>query len=141
MVNRNSEKFRLSHPGILFLCFVLSSIAGMSAARTLPILASGDHVWFATEYGLYRYNKAQDEWSVFSAGNGLAGSSVRDIGIDEGIIWVATDRGVSNSDVRFSDWRSYTTEDGLPGNDVRCLASSQDYIWIGTDKGAARFDK
>ncbi len=127
--------------GIPLLCIMLFSItapASGSITRTLP---SGDHVWFATHHGLYRYNKVQDEWSVFSTGNGLAGNNVRHIGINEGIIWVATDGGVSNSDVRFSDWRSYTTEDGLPGNDVRCMAFSEDYVWIGTDKGIARFDK
>lgn len=127
--------------GILAFCLLLFSIAASALGRTAPILSEGDHVWLATEYGLYRYNKAQDEWSVFSAGSGLAGNDVRDIGTDEGIIWVATDGGVSNSDVRFSDWRSYKTEDNLPGNDIRCVAFSEDYVWIGTSVGAARFDK
>ncbi|MFC1718610.1 hypothetical protein ACFL6S_33455 [Candidatus Poribacteria bacterium] len=127
--------------GILAFCLVLSSIVASALGRTSPILSEGDHVWFATEYGLYRYSKSQDEWSIFSAGSGLAGNDIRDIGTDEGIIWIATDGGVSNSDVRFSDWRSYAIEDGLPSNDVRCVAFSEDYVWIGTGDGAARFDK
>ena len=127
--------------GISFLCLVLFSMTSAAFGRTAPILSAGDHVWFATKHGLYRYDGVQDEWSIFSAGSGLAGNDVRDIGIDEGIIWVATDRGVSNSDVRFSDWRSYTTDDGLPSDDVRCVAFSEDYVWIGTAGGAARFDK
>jgi len=107
----------------------------------MPILPSGDRVWFATKYGLYRYNKVQDEWSVFAAGNGLSGSEIRDIGVDEGIIWVATDNGISNSDLRFSDWRSYTVDDGLPSNDIKAIGFSEDYVWVGTAGGAARFDK
>jgi ligand-binding sensor domain-containing protein len=132
---------RAKDRGILFLCLLLFSIAASAFARTAPILPTGDNVWFATEYGLYRYDKAQDEWSAFSAGSGLAGNDVRDIGIDEGIVWVATDGGVGNSDVRFGDWRSYTANDGLPSDDAKCIAFSEDYVWIGTDGGAARFDK
>ncbi len=132
---------RIKGWGIYFFSLLLFSIAASVFARSLPILPSGDHVWFATGHGLHRYNTAQDEWSVFSLESGLAGNDVRDIGIDEGIIWVATDGGISNSDVRFSDWRSYTTSDGLPGDDVRCVAFSEDYVWIGTSAGVARFDK
>jgi frataxin-like iron-binding protein CyaY len=131
----------LSHRGIPLLCIMLFSITAPASGSITRALPSGDQVWFATRHGLYRYNKTQDEWSVFSTGNGLAGNDVRHIGINEGIIWVATDGGVSNSDVRFSDWRSYTTEDGLPSNDIKCIAFSEDYVWIGTDNGAARFDK
>jgi len=144
-IRGKSEIFKLSRWtvfwGIPAFCLLLFSIAAPVFGRTAPILSEGDHVWFATSYGLYRYNKTQDEWSVFSAGGGLAGNDVRDIGISDGIIWVATGSGVSNSDVRFSDWRSYTTEDGLPGHDITCIAFSEDYVWVGTSSGAARFDK
>ena len=132
---------KIGNKGILLLCLVLFSVRMPAFGRTAPILPSGDYVWFATKHGLHRYERTQDEWSVFSSGVGLAGNDVRDIGIDEGIIWVATDGGISNSDVRFSDWQSYTTTDGLPSNDVRSIAFSEDYVWIGTSEGVARFDK
>ena len=109
-------------------------------AMALPILPSEDSVWFAIKNGLYKYNKTQNEWSVFSSKNGLAGDEIRDIGIDEGIIWVATNGGVSNSDVRFNDWRSFTS-DKISSQNARCVAFSKDYVWIGTDKGVSRFDK
>lgn len=121
----------------LTLFLIVSPVFG----KTPPILSSGDHVWFATEHGLYRYDKSQDEWSVFSIGNGLAGNDIRDIGVDEDIIWIATNGGISNSDIRFSDWRSYTADDGIPDNSAQCVAFSEDYVWIGTDNGASRFDK
>jgi ligand-binding sensor domain-containing protein len=109
-------------------------------AMALPILPSEDSVWFAIKNGLYKYNKTQNEWSVFSSKNGLAGDKILDIGIDEGIIWVATNSGVSNSDVRFNDWRSFTS-DKISYQNARCVAFSKDYVWIGTDKGVSRFDK
>lgn len=100
-----------------------------------PTLSVGDQVWFASESGLYRYDKIQDEWSVFALGN------IRDIGVNEGIIWVASDNGISNSDVRFSDWRTYKTGDGIPSDNAISMAFSRDYVWIGTDAGVGRFDK
>ncbi len=127
--------------GIYFFCISLFYLSNLAESKNPSIISSENYVWFATDKGLYRYNKTQDSWDVFSKVNGLAGDNIRDIGIDEGIIWVATDGGISNSDLRYSDWRTYTTSDGIPGNDVRCIAFSKDYVWIGTDKGAGRFDK
>ena len=112
---------RIRNWGICFFCLVLFLLRTPASGITTPILPSADHVWFAAKHGLSRYDKAQDEWSVF-----LAGNDVRDIGIDEGIIWDAPASDVYNSDVRFSDWRSYTMDDGLPSDNVKCVAFSED---------------
>jgi hypothetical protein len=126
---------------LVFILFFSLKLSAYSFTMIPTTLSVNDKVWFATSSGLYRYDKVQDEWVIFSTGNGLAGNNIRDIGVDEGVIWVATDGGVSNSDLRFSDWRSYAVTDGLPDNNVRCLAFSEDYIWVGTDQGVGRFDK
>jgi len=134
--NIGQEMWRLGIALIfMMLLFICTQLYGM----TPTILPSEDSLWFATKHGLYRYNKTQNEWSVFSSINGLAGDDVRKVGIEEGIIWVATDKGVSNSDIRFNDWRSYTTDAFSKG--TNCIAFSKDYVWIGTNEGVARFDK
>ncbi|MGQ9609061.1 MAG: ligand-binding sensor domain-containing protein, partial [bacterium] len=132
------KKYQL---GIYLFCISLFFLSDPAVSKNPMIISSENYVWFATDHGLYRYNKTQDSWDVFSKANGLTGNNIRDIYIDEGIIWIATNEGLCNSDLRFSDWRTYTTSDGIPSNDIRCIASSKDYIWIGTSKGVGRFDK
>lgn len=78
------KKYQL---GIYLFCISLFFLSDPAVSKNPMIISSENYVWFATDLGLYRYNKAQDSWDVFSKASGLAGNNIRDICIDEGMIW------------------------------------------------------
>ena len=69
--------------GILAFCLLLSSITASSWGRTAPILSAENHVWFATGYGLYRYDKTQDEKYLVNANNLLKYQCINDLNLND----------------------------------------------------------
>lgn len=112
-----------------------------SAGR--PIVLDGatdafasEFVFFATDYGIYAFNRNSETWSRITTASGLPSNRVLALGLDEGVLWVATDSGLTSADVRIGDWQTCD----LPGT-VRALAFDDRYVWAGGDSGLARFDK
>jgi hypothetical protein len=112
-------------------------------AADQPIILDGatdayasEFVFFATDYGIYIFNRNSETWSRITTASGLPSNRALALGLDEGVLWVATDSGIASADVRVNDWQTYD----LPGT-VRALAFDDRYVWAGGDSGLARFDK
>jgi ligand-binding sensor domain-containing protein len=92
-----------------------------------------DHVWFGTKgSGLWMWDG--QEWSQYTADDGLAGDTVWTVAFDgAGRVWVGTSGGLSVLDGE--SWTTFTTADGLAYSDVRALVFANDGVWIGTWKG------
>jgi hypothetical protein len=112
-------------------------------AADRPIILDGttdayasEFVFFATDYGIYTFNRNSETWSRITTASGLPSNRALALGLDEGVLWVATDSGLASADVRVNDWQTYD----LPGT-VRALAFDDRYVWAGGDSGLARFDK
>jgi hypothetical protein len=112
-------------------------------AADQPIILDGatdayasEFVFFATDYGIYTFNRNSETWSRITTASGLPSNRALALGLDEGVLWVATDSGIASADVRVNDWQTYD----LPGT-VRALAFDDRYVWAGGDSGLARFDK
>jgi hypothetical protein len=97
---------------------------------------ASEFVFFATDYGIYAFNRNSETWSRITTASGLPSNHALALGLDEGVLWVATDSGLASADVRVNDWQTYD----LPGT-VRALAFDDRYAWAGGDSGLARFDK
>ena len=96
------------------------------------------NLWFATNYGLYKYDGSSI--TVLTTADGLPGDNVKTIlENDDGSFWLATYSGIALfKDGKFTN---YTEENGLAGNHVRALYKDETgTLWIGTyDSGLSRF--
>jgi len=124
----------------LLLC--LAAVTAKGAADRPTILDgstdayASEFVFFATDYGIYTFNRNSATWSRITTASGLPSNRTIALGLDQGVLWVATDSGLASADVRVGDWQTYD----LPGT-VRALAFDDRYVWAGGDSGLARFDK
>ena len=103
------------------------------------------NLWFGT-YGQGVFKYTGKEWRNFTpgnTGNGLPGTAIKDISIDnQDNLWFATvgnvgertapiDYGVTHYDG--SHWQTFTTEDGLADNYVVAISQdNQGNMWFGT---------
>ncbi len=124
----------------LLLCLFAVTARG---AGDRPIILDGatdpyasEFVFFATDYGIYTFNRNSETWSRITTAGGLPSNHALALGLDEGVLWVATDSGLASADVRVGDWQTYD----LPGT-TRALAFDDRYVWAGGDSGLERFDK
>jgi ligand-binding sensor domain-containing protein/signal transduction histidine kinase len=101
-------------------------------ARVLVEDAEGD-VWIGLSgTGVARWRRGSLD--LVRPEQGLAGSDVRALALDDGRVWVATENGVSVLDGgRVATWR---TQEGLPSNLVNGLARrAEGGMWIATAGG------
>jgi PAS domain S-box-containing protein len=121
----------------------LTTSEGLSAANVTSIAQSGQgFIWFATPYGLDRY----DGYTLvhyrqgFQA-NQLASSWINRLFTDrDGTVWVATDRGLHRYNASTGDFTRFIPKkrrsDGDEMLDVLAIASDgQQGIWAGTRQG------
>ena len=108
-----------------------------------PIILDGaadsyasEFVFFATDYGIYTFDRNSGTWSRITTASGLPSNRALALGLDEGVLWVASESGLASADVRINDWQAYD----LPGQ-TRALAFDDKYAWAGGDSGLRRFDK
>jgi hypothetical protein len=105
----------------------------------VPSVTDGKTFWMGTESGLALYRVGSGDRSFVGDTEGLLGSVVNDMIIDEaGDLWIATDKGLN----RYRDgsgFINFTRDEGLPAREVLGLGVDRDgSIWAGTEKGAVR---
>ena len=99
-------------------------------------------VWFGTDKGACRYDKAEHTWVTFTSEDGLFGTDIGAIVIDGEDVWFGTDMGTTKYNSRSHDFISYGTTEGLASDVVTCIALNDEAIWFGSpDAGVTRLDK
>ncbi len=108
---------------------------GVLGGQATTIKAHGNDVYVAfgsyeDNYGVSKFDG--ENWTNFTPDNGLIGTSVREICVDEdSAIWFCTDAGVAKFDG--SNWQYYTTADGLGSNIVNGMEiDNYNNMWFGT---------
>ncbi|MDF1525609.1 MAG: chitobiase/beta-hexosaminidase C-terminal domain-containing protein [bacterium] len=105
----------------------------------IPSITDGKTFWMGSESGLAVYHVGSGERVFMGEGEGLLGTSINDLVLDEkGDLWIATDRGLNHlrPDGGFTH---FTRDEGLPDREVLCLGVDRDgSIWAGTNKGVSR---
>jgi len=104
----------------------------------IPSATDGKVFWMGTETGLVRYQVGSGSRKFVGEGEGLLGSQINDLILDEaGQLWVATDLGL-NRYVENNGFIRFDQDGGMPGRDVVSLAADKDNtVWAGTRDGAA----
>lgn len=119
---------------------------GLSNVRIHDIHPSYEYVWFATDGGIYRYNKRTDSWWTYAPSRErarteiLVAKDIRAIAINEDYAFFGTPRGISRYDKTTDTWLSYTTRDGLRHNYVSSLLLVGNELWCGTYGGVSRYN-
>ena len=105
-------------------------------------IAAGVHnVWFATQEGVSRWDRDQDQWFHYTMEDGLSNDAVNAVAIDGQWVWLATEEGVSRYDTQTNTFSTYRTIDGLASDQVSSIALDGNYVWFGTSNGLNRYDK
>ena len=105
------------------------------------IAADPHNVWFATQAGVSRWDRGQDQWFHYTMEDGLSNDAVNAVAIDGQWVWFATEEGVSRYDTETSTFATYRTIDGLASDEVSSIAVDGNYVWFGTANGLNRYDK
>ncbi|HIE27515.1 TPA: hypothetical protein EYP66_09530 [Candidatus Poribacteria bacterium] len=91
-------------------------------------------VWFATDYGVLRYDKALDIWEHFTIKDGLVSNDVRRIEAGEDVVWVSFERGhkINRYDKKSGKWTTIELSNILYYADsVRAMAADGNAVWVG----------
>ncbi len=105
------------------------------------IAADSHNIWFATQAGVSRWERNQDQWFHYTMEDGLSNDAVNAVAIDGQWVWFATEEGVSRYDTQTSAFSTYRTIDGLASDQVSSIAVDGNYVWFGTSNGLNRYDK
>jgi ligand-binding sensor domain-containing protein len=103
-----------------------------------------DSVWFATDYGVLRYDNRSDIWHHNTASDGLASNDVQKIVVGDDSIWVIAASGnrISKYDKANGKWTVITLEGTLPIDSVKSIAIDGEDVWIGLSaSGIRKFNK
>ncbi|MFC1714054.1 two-component regulator propeller domain-containing protein [Candidatus Poribacteria bacterium] len=126
--------------------FTDADAEGLSRVNVYGAQDTPQYVWFATDGGIFRYNKLDGTWWVYSptkqrgSTDTLADGNVQAIVGDKDYIYFATAAGISRYDRMTGNWLNYTTDDGLIGPNVRALLLNGPDLWAGTQEGISRYD-
>ncbi len=105
----------------------------------IPSATDGKVFWMGTDTGLIRYQVGSGSRKFIGEREGLLGSEINDLVLDEnGILWVASDLGL-NRYVDDEGFMRFDHEGGLPGRAVLSMGVDTDNtIWAGTMEGVAQ---
>ena len=84
---------------------------------------NGD-LWIGTSYGLNKFNKKTEEFTRYTAEDGLANDTVYGILVDEdNNLWASTNGGISKKNIKKEKFQNFNMVDGLQGNEFNGNAS------------------
>ncbi|MDH5716361.1 MAG: hypothetical protein OEZ22_01845 [Spirochaetia bacterium] len=104
------------------------------------LLLDKNVLYVGTQLGVDKFQN--NDWSHYTAIEGLAGDNIQSFALDGDRIWAGGGEGISYYDKNDDFWISYDATNGLNNPLVTSLAIDADAIWTGTlGGGISRFDK
>jgi ligand-binding sensor domain-containing protein len=114
--------------------FEASLITALRSDRVTSIQADSKDVWFGTNEGLVRYDKAGDSWILWSVHDNLWDDRVTALALTGNFLWVGTERGLNR--MRLDGLILEQIREGsLLHRRINCLESDGPDLWAGTDTG------
>ncbi len=111
------------------------------------ITGDGRNLWFATDYGLSRYDRRDRVWKTYTSFHGLSDNRVFDVAVDDSMLYVATANGIDaiakrrlslarKDSVRFHE----LSPGGLTLVEVYDLELMDNLLWAATNRGVYVYD-
>jgi ligand-binding sensor domain-containing protein len=125
---------------------VLKDTKAKSMTTVRRIVVDNGAVWFTTDYGILRYNKADDTWNHFTTQDGLIDNSIGNIVCGNNVVWVSywnsvelTGAEISRYDKDSKKWEKIKIEYLIyPREYVSSMAADGDELWIGVGSSGVR---
>jgi len=125
---------------------ILKDMKAESMNEVFNIVVDKDAVWFVTDYGLLRYDKAKNIWDHYTIKDGLADNSVRYLACGENVVWISywttsrlTGADVSVFDKKTRKWKTIPVSNLIyPRESIEALDVDGDSVWIGVGSSGAR---
>ena len=105
-------------------------------------LAKGsNHVWAATDHGLFRCPRGEATWRRVESASGLTERPTAAVAAAEGSVWAVLDAppALLGSTGDHKEWQHYPLSEAGGSRRIG-LAADTVHAWVGTDLGAFRFD-
>jgi ligand-binding sensor domain-containing protein len=126
--------------------FTDADAKGLSTAEVFGASHREPHIWFATDNGIYRYNKPDGTWWTFAPAiqrgktDMLVDSNIQAIASNQEFVYFGTPLGISRYQKSTGNWVNYTERDGLADSNVRALAVDDYDLWAATERGVSHYD-
>ncbi len=125
---------------------ILNDMRAESMTDVSRIVVDKDAVWFATNYGLLRYDKVKDIWNHYTKNDGLADNSIRNIACGNNVVWVSywstakpVGTEISFFDKKTKIWKTIPIANLIfPRESVEALAVDGDDAWVGLGSSGVR---
>ncbi|MCF6130111.1 histidine kinase [Flavobacterium sp. AS60] len=100
-----------------------------------------DTLWFATNLGMFYYDKNKRDIVKKSIGNKkLLSENIKKLLLDRGGLWIATYKGLCK--ISNDTLYTYSQKNGLICDQINTLITDHNHnLWIGTNKGISVFDQ
>jgi ligand-binding sensor domain-containing protein len=125
--------------------FTRETIFGTTRAKVPTevkrIVARDGRVWFATDYGVLRYDHASDGWRHYTKEDGLHSNNVRTLAISDNVAWVASEFStrVSRLDIATDEWTLVRLSRLIhPRNYIYEMAADGDAVWLTLSSSGVR---
>lgn len=125
---------------------ILQETESTSMTEVRRIILDDDAVWFATDYGILRYDKQDNTWEHFTTENGLADNSVNYISCGDNAVWVSywsqiqlTGAEISKYDKTTRKWETIPIQYLVSEREfVRSMAADRDSVWLSLSSSGIR---
>lgn len=120
---------------------ILGTTRAKAPTEVKRVVARDGRVWFATDYGVLRYDHASDGWRHYTTADGLHSNNVRTLAVSDNVAWVASEFStrVSRLDVATDEWSLVRLSRLIhPRNYVYEMASDGDAVWLTLSSSGVR---
>ena len=125
---------------------ILKNIEAKSMTQIRRVVVDDNAVWFATDYGILRYDKADDTWEHFTTEDGLADNDINYIACGDSVVWASywntkqlTGAEISKYDKKGRKWETMQVQYLVYEREfVYSIAADGDDVWISVSSSGVR---
>ncbi|MXV82410.1 hypothetical protein F4X88_15990 [Candidatus Poribacteria bacterium] len=143
----NGALVRFHRPTATWRRFTRVDILQSTQKRAMTLVrwtyVDTDAVWFTTDYGVLRYDKAMDTWRHFTTEDGLSTNDVDKIAVSEQSVWVIPMIGLelSHYSKATGTWNVIVPDEGTQIERLNAIGVDGPNVWFGSGRTLSRYNE
>ena len=143
----NGALVRFHRPTTTWRRFTRVDILQSTQKRAMTLVrwtyVDTDAVWFTTDYGVLRYDKAMDTWRHFTTEDGLSTNDVDKIAVSEQSVWVIPMIGLelSHYSKATGTWDVIVPDEGTQIERLNAIGVDGPNVWFGSGRTLSRYNE
>jgi len=143
----NGALVRFHRPTTTWRRFTRVDILQSTQKRAMTLVrwtyVDTDAVWFTTDYGVLRYDKAMDTWRHFTTEDGLSTNDVDKIAVSEQSVWVIPMIGLelSHYSKATGTWNVIVPDEGTQIERLNAIGVDGPNVWFGSGRTLSRYNE